>query len=84
MKLGDNVYGGTNLCPPEDEPRPPPRGQATPKKHAFSGVFLVIFKEELVSQFESDSPTEYCFGNIRAISKTSRDRILNFDLVLIL
>ena len=39
MKLAHSVYGGTPLCPPEEEPDPPPGGRVTPEKHDFFGSF---------------------------------------------
>ena len=79
MKRGHNVYGGTRLCPPEYEPGLTPRGRVSPEKHAFLGV---IFKNYLVSELFSDYEIACGFGKFRAISKTSRARFLNFDLVL--
>ena len=56
-------------------------GRLPPENMHFGGVFRVIFKNYLVSQFWLDLENAYGFANFWAISKTSRARFLNFVLV---
>merc|ERR1711894_445999 len=77
MKLGDKVYGGTLLC--QKMSHVGPLGGAQPPKNMhFGGVFRVIFKNYLLPQFCSDFGSACGFANFRAISKSSRSRIVQF------